>query len=1501
MRVYFDHEQDKYTPYEQPTRPTRPVSIKSHNKFEVSVNTSHLPAGWYWTAFRASLKGPTEGTLRRLIFDFTSTKIKTDASSTEKYTWSTVVAEDEIAIIPKNEFLTMRLHHQIEIIPEFNLTISITVETVRGRRQDVVFELYHFELTCYDFVTEEHVLWGENKPDEMIRIKAEVVGSDGGPIAIEAYDFSDTGKLAVTMYFTDEVTSNIDASRINRVAHIDVWDLSAPSQSVSTDDPRPATQLWASTTHSVPVLRDFPEDDLKEAKAIVNISSTGAQIVMARGCVKAWKLATPFLIFRLQRPEGPDEPSKSLAQPQGDPPEPLQVTGQPQGDPSEPLTLTGKPQEDPERFPKATEQSQEPHRGPQKDAPQPKKTTVNRLQDFIMDRLRPKNPVEHSSRYKPVTKTCQSLQAHFGYGAFHNTQQDDPNSENERYFKFCGSTFDVYSTHSGWKQLHSLTFGIKGGLSIPEDMYALTQSLRGRYFAWTGKRGAVSIWDFEAGKSIATIWISKNAKGDGAAFSEDGSLVAISLNGSIQVHDVVSGIKLGVHRAKQKEANEIERTIGQDYFMALDTPSLTILTKNKYALNDLRGVFRQYGVDNPFPWNPIFSYRQGATLNIKRLNTILSHVDVDDCGSGVASDPLRPPIDLCYNRSGMDRSKRIESNEGNYYKYSFETYPRKLTITIESVKKRENRKSGKARISLGSAANCYQYLKEKATISLGPAANDYHGFFMTASSQVVLIMHGVLQVWQLLSTVGLLYELVHVEAFAAVSKSPADDTCIIQKVQAYERGHKFAITIEAVQSASDPRKQEIQNNQEKGEAKGDQEKEEVRADLKKKGAKDDVNDKKYIDDDQPQILTFPRAARETFLVSERHLCERGVASLLNTYAESDSLIKDAIVRYLIKHIRPSSKKHVSSLVILCRIWDKGSQAEFEEIIATLLPRDVHTITWIPDNNATKKEDPLSILTKTAKRYPTALTACKTIMEYCVDHAVESKNMTFLFPFLRNLKKIMALCPAKACDYLVKMASISLNDSRRDNVIKNSTVAHSPWQNFQLWNTTLGLDKAKDQVMRLNETKQQSPVDTTFQDYIITTIVHFSLWQVRHLKMTILSADTLKDLAKLHTSVVKSHASGDWFDRNIFVAAFDALWHYKDIGERKDIGECKENDTESTADPDDLMSKVSEIKNFQKKVSREQRPAAKPFQAAEMDHEVKKTQKTTWWKVLYHMFRLKLHLRTHNFVTCHNFKTEFFDNSAIAALVEYKWNTIGYAYWAFRFTFQCVFYGLVIAAALLQVYHERVGRPQLVGVFIAIIVMGAAYLWLELLQAIRNFKRYSRTMYNLVDIIAYSLPICASIYMLVTLYSNNSAAHARSLSFSVVTIFYHMIFELRIYKSVCKYGGRFDPVADELGSSNWDFHLMLGVYFFFTVIVMLNVLIALINKAFQKGDDAWRRDWIEARLHYIEIAENLSYHVPGFRDTYDWFPKEIYFSSKVQDELAKTPESKPEVSNKNDSG
>ncbi|KAF9301582.1 hypothetical protein BGZ74_006552 [Mortierella antarctica] len=220
------------------------------------------------------------------------------------------------------------------------------------------------------------------------------------------------------------------------------------------------------------------------------------------------------------------------------------------------------------------------------------------------------------------------------------------------------------------------------------------------------------------------------------------------------------------------------------------------------------------------------------------------------------------------------------------------------------------------------------------------------------------------------------------------------------------------------------------------------------------------------------------------------------------------------------------------------------------------------------------------------------------------------------------------------------------------------------------------------------------------------------------------------------------------------------------------------------------------------------------------------------------------------VRCYDFTLEMLDNPALAALVEYKWG------WA----------------------------------------------------------RYFRSMYNLVDLLAFGFPLAAAINQLLILRDITSSnevttqLNAGLFGFSVPLISLHLLFELRVLKTVSHFvviitriisrirvffiiffaglvaftvailhGGRYDPITDDLGSENWAFQVLMIAYFFFTVILMLNVLIALLNVAFNNGDMSWHQVWLRNRMRVVESAENMSYQIPGFRKAHDWFPREIYYS------------------------
>ncbi|KAF9583850.1 hypothetical protein BGW38_008333 [Lunasporangiospora selenospora] len=109
------------------------------------------------------------------------------------------------------------------------------------------------------------------------------------------------------------------------------------------------------------------------------------------------------------------------------------------------------------------------------------------------------------------------------------------------------------------------------------------------------------------------------------------------------------------------------------------------------------------------------------------------------------------------------------------------------------------------------------------------------------------------------------------------------------------------------------------------------------------------------------------------------------------------------------------------------------------------------------------------------------------------------------------------------------------------------------------------------------------------------------------------------------------------------------------------------------------------------------------------------------------------------------------------------------------------------------------------------------------------------------------------------------------------------------------GGRYDPLADNLFNSckedsppncseykNWSLIIMVTAYYFFTSILMLNMLMALVLQIGAKGSGKnWHQVWLEERLRYVAIAENISYQIPGIRQMFGGFPDEIYYTATPQ--------------------
>lgn len=66
--------------------------------------------------------------------------------------------------------------------------------------------------------------------------------------------------------------------------------------------------------------------------------------------------------------------------------------------------------------------------------------------------------------------------------------------------------------------------------------------------------------------------------------------------------------------------------------------------------------------------------------------------------------------------------------------------------------------------------------------------------------------------------------------------------------------------------------------------------------------------------------------------------------------------------------------------------------------------------------------------------------------------------------------------------------------------------------------------------------------------------------------------------------------------------------------------------------------------------------------------------------------------------------------------------------------------------------------------------------------------FFRSLYNVLDMISFSVPLAASAVQIYNIYTpgEDTDKNTQSISYSVLVVSLHLLFELRINKSVCKY-------------------------------------------------------------------------------------------------------------------
>ncbi|KAI8603712.1 hypothetical protein EDD21DRAFT_441783 [Dissophora ornata] len=568
--------------------------------------------------------------------------------------------------------------------------------------------------------------------------------------------------------------------------------------------------------------------------------------------------------------------------------------------------------------------------------------------------------------------------------------------------------------------------------------------------------------------------------------------------------------------------------------------------------------------------------------------------------------------------------------------------------------------------------------------------------------------------------------------------------------------------------------------------------------------------------------------------------------------------KKAIIQYLKQHI---NSYHNPKVLVSCMIgeiiysWKLDQHEACEELLTSLLTsKDTQ---WVPRLDYNQQTNPLFLLLENSKTESKYMNLAKIVVRYCItkarddgDHHVMSL-VTGCLPMLCD-KKMLHF--ELGMDSLHKMAYLPVKNS--SYVINNNITAQYldiPWL--------------------LNK-----------DDELLLQRHHNPIFQLQ------LSSTLLND-HKVNPA------------KNIFAARFDMLWEVED-------SPITENQNPPVFEHISPLSKI-------------------------------------WLHTL--VFTIWHNIKpSHSIVRRHGLDINAFDNPAIEALIEYKWKVLGFNYWLVRFLLQCFYYLLVLTVVFMQVYQDQEAATP---VYIAVLAFAGAFLWIELVQFLEGPRDYISSPYNFFDLVVFILPMSGSIRQLVSADGSVSI-----FSFSVLFVFLHLLFELRTNRNVCHYstiilqvigeikvfffifaggivafaiallhllhgcstdtckdsttefpkqplaalsatyfflGGIYDPISDDFSGGDWSFHLMMAFFLLFTVILMLNVLIALINTAFITGDETWHLLWLENRLFYIERAENMSYYIPNFRRRHNCFPKEIYYTGTQEQVKAYTDKYFPE--------
>ncbi|KAF9360616.1 hypothetical protein BGX34_007670 [Mortierella sp. NVP85] len=238
-------------------------------------------------------------------------------------------------------------------------------------------------------------------------------------------------------------------------------------------------------------------------------------------------------------------------------------------------------------------------------------------------------------------------------------------------------------------------------------------------------------------------------------------------------------------------------------------------------------------------------------------------------------------------------------------------------------------------------------------------------------------------------------------------------------------------------------------------------------------------------------IQIPRSNWST--PTETFHCINSIPVLAECYTESSTLAKEAIVRYIVKHInRDPSKETVVSHInrgpfrntvddtVMTKIAASAKSRSCSDILGAILKSTDGK--WIPrctsSNGRYCKEEsvnPILNLVKESKKIPQCLPMAEQMMDYCIREAKSQCDPAFVLPVLQCLRTLFIHHPDTAIDITRRMAFIPVKNQKFviDRSILSPPVRHSLWDTIRRKQSTIydypnPVFRLKSQLPKINE-------------------------------------------------------------------------------------------------------------------------------------------------------------------------------------------------------------------------------------------------------------------------------------------------------------------------------------------------------------------------------------------------------------------------------------------------